>query len=206
MPIGFQLDVKSVSTRDEYFQIFKDKFNEIVSRTYDYLASGFAKLLQQVILIEGLFSSGEQAKLKEANTIADIFEVLENYWDFINYSLLKFILDQCCNEELQKQMDAYIDALFKLPITTILVTKENSPSSFSLIVITLSVDTTTTYTLWHFEIYRQKLQEALQLGGGMALRTESINLEDRVAVLSLPHRYIPHLLDLHKHIQVCYGV
>ena len=167
--------------------------------------SGFRKLLQQVISIEGLFSFVEQAKLKEANTTADIFKILENHWDFVNYSLLKFILDQGDNEELQKQMDVYVDALFEVPITTILVTKESPPSNFSSVMITLLVDLGTTFTLQNFETYRQKLQETIiPLEGGMTLRTEKINLEARVAVLSLPRQCVPHLLDLFSHIQVCF--
>ena len=36
----------------------------------------------------------------------------------------------------------------------------------------------------------------------MALRTDKIDLEARVAVLSIPRQCVPHLLDLLGHIQV----
>ena len=127
-------------------------------------------MLQQVISIEGVFSSVERAKLKEANTTADIFDILKNHWDFVNYNLLKYILDQGDNEDLQKQMDVYIDAVFEVPITTTLMMKENPLSNVSSVVIMLSVDLGTVFTLRNFEVYRQKLQEAMHLGGGNGIK------------------------------------
>lgn len=181
----------------------KKKYEGLVSKAFDYLASSFTKLLQQVISIKELFSSVEQAKLKKASTTADIFDILKNHWDFVNYNLLKYILDQGENEDLQKQMDAYIDALFELevPITTTmsLTMKETAPSNYSSVMIMLSVDLGSVFTLRNFEVYRQKLQEAMQFRGGMTLRTEKIDLEARVAVLSIPRQYVPHLLDLLSH-------
>lgn len=84
------------------------------------------------------------------------------------------------------------------------MTKENPPFAYSAVVITLPVEHSAMYTLSDFEICRETLQEALQLKfGGMALRTETINLEAGVAKLSLPRQYVPQLLDLCKCIQVC---
>ena len=179
-------------------------FEELLLETYDYLASGFTKLLQLLNSIEDFFSSVEQAQLKESKTTSDIFEILQNYWDFVNYHLLKFILEHSGNENLQRKMEAYVNALFNLPINTMLVTKESPPSTYSVVVITLSVDHSTMYTLSDFQICQETLQEALQLKfGGMALRTETINLQAGVAKLSLPRQYVPQLLDLCKRIQVC---
>lgn len=184
--------------------MIKNMFEELVLEACDYLASSFTMLLQIVTLIKDFFSIVEQEKLKESETADDIFEMLENYWDFVNYHLLKFILEHTSNEDLQRKMETYVHILINLPITTILVTKESPPFTYSAVAISLPVDHAAVYTLSKFELCRETLQEALQLQfGRMALRTETINLEARIAKLSLPRQYVPQLLDLYRRIQVC---
>ena len=106
--LGFQLGAKSES------QIVKDMFEELLE-TYDCLASGFTKLLQLLNSIED-FLSVEQAKLKESKTTSDIFEMLQNYWDFVNYHLLKFILEHSGNENLQRKMETYVSLIYQLTL------------------------------------------------------------------------------------------
>lgn len=183
-------------------------FNQLVSRAHQCLERQtpefFHKLHQEVCSIRGLFSPNKQKKLKEAESTKDMFDILGEYWDFINYRLLKFVIDKSGSKEIQKMMEAYICALYNFPVTT-LVVKENPPSDFSVVETTLQVvSTNQSCTLHDFESHRRKLQEAWKLES-MALRTEKVDIEQQFALLSLPRQYVPHILDLLPRFQVLYS-
>ena len=54
------------------------------------------------------FLKDEKPALKAANDVDEIFDVIEPYMNHTDYSLLKFIIANFCNKDLQKMMNSYI--------------------------------------------------------------------------------------------------
>ena len=49
-----------------------------------------------------------KAELKKAESIEDIFLILDDYWDYLNYSLLEHIVDRhVSSDEIKKEMTEY---------------------------------------------------------------------------------------------------
>ena len=45
-----------------------------------------------------------KAELKCAKSVKDVFYAMDDYWDFLNYSLLQHIIKECASEEMKKEM------------------------------------------------------------------------------------------------------
>lgn len=187
-------------------ELLQADFKKLVLRVSHYFKSNEMMLKEiqlEVCSIKEFFSIVDLTKLEQAESADEIIDILEKYWDFINYSLLKLVIEKCGNEELQKKLSDYIIALENSPLTTPLVTKENPPPNFSLVVTDFHFNVGTTYDHKMFdESYWQMIQEAWNLER-MKLRLEKVDLEAGTVTLSFPCQYVPSLLDLLKPQQVC---
>ena len=57
------------------------------------------------------FLEHHSSQIAKASTVEEIFSILNSYWDFLNCSLLGHIIHKFGDEELQKQLSTYTDAL-----------------------------------------------------------------------------------------------
>ena len=55
-----------------------------------------------------IFVKKVKAELKKAEPIADIFFTVDDYWDFLNYSLLEHIIDRHASDNVKKEMAEYV--------------------------------------------------------------------------------------------------
>ena len=55
-----------------------------------------------------IFVKTVKAELKKAESIADIFFTVDDYWDFLNYSLLEHIIDRHASDNVKKEMAEYV--------------------------------------------------------------------------------------------------
>ena len=55
-----------------------------------------------------IFVKKVKAELKKAETIEDIFFTVDDYWDFLNYSLLEHIIDRHASDNVKKEMAEYV--------------------------------------------------------------------------------------------------
>ena len=55
-----------------------------------------------------MFVKKVKAELKKAESIADIFFTVDDYWDFLNYSLLEHIIDRHASDNVKKEMAEYV--------------------------------------------------------------------------------------------------
>ena len=182
-------------------QNLKNQLDRLTSTVNNYLKvniSEFAKVQSEICSIKEYFTPNELTRLRLADP-ETAMEILGKYLDFINYNILKFVIDVCGNEELQKEMDAYIDALHHLSLIT-LVTKQHPPSNFSVVVANLSTDFCVIHIHRLFE-YRQKLLEAWKLEI-IALRIEKVDTDEGIAMLSFPRQYVPMIVDILNSPQV----
>ena len=57
------------------------------------------------------FLTGNIAAIQNAESVSEIFSILSMYWDFLNCELLVHIVRRLGNDELNKQMAAYMETL-----------------------------------------------------------------------------------------------
>ena len=182
-------------------QNLKNQLERLISTVNNYLKgsiSEFTKVQSEICSIKEYFTPLELTRLRQADPETTM-EVLGKYLDFVNYSILKLVIDMCDNEELQKEMDAYTDALHNVSLK-ILVTKEHPPSNFSVVVTDFNTDFSVIHIHQLFE-YQQKLLEAWKLEK-IALRIERVDPEEGIAMLSVPRQYVPMIVDVLKCPQV----
>ena len=104
-------------TKDEVEQLER-KFDDIILRAQDDMIRNKIEVLHlrhSIIRLPGdlkkehrLFVSKVKPELKEAKSIEDIFFAIDDYWDFLNYSLLVHIIDRHASDNIKKEMAEYI--------------------------------------------------------------------------------------------------
>ena len=57
------------------------------------------------------FLKNEKERIKRARNSEEIFDILEDYWNYSDYDLLEFIIKEFGMKELQEEMDIYIAEL-----------------------------------------------------------------------------------------------
>ena len=131
---------------------------------------GMRKFRTSLMLLPATIKLEHTAFLKEnlatflrAENLEEIFMHLNLYWNFIDYSLLDYIIDRFCSEELRKEMKEYLVDLEKFRrVTTIsqmicsMPGRVEPPPSFTEFTNTLDRDAST-FTLEELEELRVKL-------------------------------------------------
>ena len=57
------------------------------------------------------FLHHHSSQIAKATTVEEIFSILNNYWNFLNYSLLAHIISKFGDKELKRELSRYITAL-----------------------------------------------------------------------------------------------
>ena len=58
-----------------------------------------------------LLSPDDRTAIMEAKSLDQIFIVLNQYWTFVQYELLEYVVQEYGNDDLKKEMKAYIEAM-----------------------------------------------------------------------------------------------
>ena len=131
---------------------------------------GLRKFRTSLMLLPATIKLEHTAFLKEnlptflkAENLEEIFMHLNLYWNFIDYSLLDYIIDRFCSDELKEDMDKYKSELEKFRRVTTIGQMIRSwpgrvepPPSFTKFTSTLNRDAST-FTLEELEELRMKI-------------------------------------------------
>ena len=61
-----------------------------------------------------LLSPGDRKAIMEAKSFNQVFIVLNQYWTFVQYELLEYVVHEYGNAHLKKEMKAYVEAMDEL--------------------------------------------------------------------------------------------
>ena len=103
-------------TKEEVEQL-ENKFDDIVVHAQDDMIRNMIEVLhlrQSIIRLPGdlknehhMFVKEVKPELQKAKSIEDIFNVVNDYWDFLNYSLLVRIINRHASDNIKKEMAEY---------------------------------------------------------------------------------------------------
>ena len=89
----------------------------------------------------------ETKNIKEAKSVGRVFEIIDPYWNHVDYELLEHIVDQYCDEGIKRLMESYKRKLHKFekatPVknfTSAAVEYYSPPPDYSTLTVTLRMD------------------------------------------------------------------
>lgn len=93
------------------------------------------------------FLQRKKKKILKAKSVAEVFEILDHYWNHIDYALLEHIVMHYCDGTIKKQMKSYKHKLHKFEKTTSVkqlvsarATRNQVPLDYSALTATLEND------------------------------------------------------------------
>ena len=156
------------------------------------------------------FLKNEKPALKAAKDIDEIFDVIEPYLSYTDYSLLKFIITTFCNEDLQRIMNSYILELEEFEKTTTVHDAQNTthkdkiPKGTKRVVIRTQLPPTVC-TLYNVRQVREAIADEAALEPYSHLQLD-VHASSVTIVLAFPehalslvaHAMTSHFLKSHK--------
>ena len=139
------------------------------------------------------FLKKKRKKIIRAKSIQEIFDILDPYWDYVNYSLLEHIVKKYCNEEIRKQMKKYINKLHRFEkitsvkaLTSALSSNRVPPSEHKSMNATLQIDATEC-SLYHARKVWESIAEKASLQPYVAL-LQGLHASLVVVTISYPRK------------------
>ena len=93
------------------------------------------------------FLQKKKRKIRRARSIQKVFDILDPYWNFADYSLLEHIVQKYCDQKVRKKMRKHIYKLQKFQkatsvkeLTSVLQVARTPPKGYSTLTATLQVD------------------------------------------------------------------
>ena len=93
------------------------------------------------------FLQKERRKIIGAKSIEEVFDILDPYWNYVDYSLLEHIVEKYCDGEIWKQMRRYKLRFRKFQkatsvkeLTSVLQVARTPPKGYSTLTATLDID------------------------------------------------------------------
>ena len=126
------------------------------------------------------FLQKERKKIRKAKSVQKVFEILDPYWNHVDYALLEHIVVHYCNEKIKRQMARYKHKLHRFEKVTsvqrlksVVTERSQIPSNYSALTISLDMDGEEC-SLYH----AREIKESI---------TERANLEPYVTLLENLH-------------------
>ena len=157
------------------------KFFSVVSSANDYLTETLVpkKLQALKTRLIRLSLSGRYKKLhflqekkediRNAQNVGDIFDILDHYWNYVDYSLLEYIVKTYCNGNVKREMKKYKRDLKKFEkatsvkdFTLALPNDRKFPSELSTLCAELKIDAAEC-TLHHVRKIKKALAQKASL-------------------------------------------
>ena len=115
-------EVKSkVKQKDNQFRTLVRSTHQHISCTIETKGGGLADFKVAVTLLPGslngyhiLLSPDDRSAISNASSYDQIFVVLNQYWTFVQYELLEYVVQEYGNDDLKKEMKKYIDDMDEL--------------------------------------------------------------------------------------------
>ena len=89
----------------------------------------------------------EKRKILKAKSVDAVFEVIDPYWNYVDYSLLEHVVEKYCSEDVKMEMRGYKDRLHAFEkatsvkhFTSNISDDRALPSGYSTLTATLGVD------------------------------------------------------------------
>ena len=94
-----------------------------------------------------MFLRKKRKKIMKAESIQEVFDILDNYWNYVDYSLLEHIVEKYCDDEIKKQMKDYVQELdtfetstFAKELTSVVEALRKPPKGYNTLTATLEID------------------------------------------------------------------
>ena len=121
MLVAGESEAKLIEMTKATIKQLERKFEDLVTHARKYMVAtnvDVQDLLQSMTLLQGdlrsehkLFIQEKGEKLRKAESINDVFLTANEYWDFLNYSLLQHVLDKHASDEIKKAMEGYAEEI-----------------------------------------------------------------------------------------------
>ena len=211
-----KIDTKMPLPNSDMIEMTKATIN-VLEKTFDDLVSHARKcmvtthvdvqdLLQSITRLPGdlksehkLFTKKKGKKLIKAKKVEEVFLIANEYWDFLNYSLLYHIIDRHASDEMKVEMKGYADKIAQFRKTTCLrvfskVYKrkpKTTDDQFKKLVSEHKIDWSTA-TLEHVEQFRNDICSELSLSA-FSLQLAAITTGSVVLTWLVPQSLVAHI-------------
>ena len=178
----FYTDKEMVKMIKKTMKQLEKKFRVLVSSTKKHMITESVDVSELCDAVTNLpttlkeehkkFIKEKEDEISKAEGIDKVFRIANKYWDFLNYSLLQYIIDEYGSDEIQSEMEAFDEEIRSFRRNTLLkpfskVYKrkpelENEKEMKKLISVHEKIDLATA-TLEDVEKFRNKLCSELSL-------------------------------------------
>ena len=136
---------------------FKRKFRQVVINTNVHLLEKMSQKDLRIFKIDltslpmgethEKLLQGEKKKIREAQSVQKIFDILDPYWNHVDYELLDHIVQEYCDEGIKIQMENYKSELHEFEKATLVEHLTSAaanfyplPPGYSTLTVTLRID------------------------------------------------------------------
>ena len=144
------------------------------------------------------FLQKKKRKIMRAKSIQDVFDILDPYWNYVDYSLLEYIVKKYCDSHVKKQMQKYKRKLHEFEretsvqdFTSALPDNRAVPKRYCTLQATLNLDATKC-TLYCVRKIKESLTERASLEPYVALM-QGIHTRSVLVMVAFPRAIRKHV-------------
>ena len=144
------------------------------------------------------FLQKKKRKIMRAKSIQDVFDILDPYWNYVDYSLLEYIVKKYCDNYVKKQMQKYKRKLHEFEretsvqdFTSALPHNHTVPKNYCTLQATLKLDATKC-TLHRIRKVKKSLAERASLEPYVALM-QGIHTRSVLVMVAFPRAARKHV-------------
>ena len=150
------------------------------------------------------FLKGEKSRIKMAKNVDEIFEILDPYWNYVDYDLLDHIIKLFGTSDLQEEMRKYITELEQFEMTTTvhnfnLATQEEVvvPARYGILAVKLKKDSKS-FTLHDLREFKKSVENELSLKEYVPLLFQRVSCSSVKIILAFPPEAHAELSEVFK--------
>ena len=144
------------------------------------------------------FLQRKRKKIRKAKNVQKVFEILDPYWNHVDYALLEHIVVHYCDEKIKQEMEKYKHKLHRFEKATsvrsfksVVTERSPVPSSYSGLSVTLD-KTGEECSLYHVRQIKESITERGNLEPYVTL-LESVHSSLVVLTIAFPHSVRSHM-------------
>ncbi|CAI8053121.1 hypothetical protein GBAR_LOCUS29054 [Geodia barretti] len=144
------------------------------------------------------FLQKERKKIRKAKSVLKVFEILDPYWNHVDYALLEHIVVHYCNEKIKRQMARYKHKLHRFEKATsvqrlksVVTERCQIPSNYSALTVTLDMDGEEC-SLYHAREIKESITERANLEPYVTL-LENLHSSSVVLTIAFPRTIRSHM-------------
>ena len=134
----------------------------------------------------------ETKNIKEAKSVGRVFEIIDPYWNHVDYELLEHIVDQYCDEGIKRLMESYKSKLHEFEKATPVKQFTSAaaeyyplPPDYSTLTVTLRMDAEA-FSLYHVRELKNSMAAKANLQAYIML-LHSLHASSVVLTIAFPN-------------------